>query len=223
MTTVEQYMRALFARLELKTTPQIGRFLGFHSIVPPIVFGALFVVVASFALQMNPNYIFTILTIFFSAILALMSALYLQARSSKRATEAHLVERLEGIDKQFGILTNQLSILSTQVSPLWARVQSQIASELHHPHPRYAEMDKLLEKLEAKPDELDDVERARLKTLLLERSIDMHEDITDSQRSSAKLMIGVMDKVLIEKANPSEVTEVGLVGTKEILSAEGQK
>jgi hypothetical protein len=90
--------------------------------------------------------------------------------------------------------------LGTQVSPLWAQVQARIAKELHHPHLRYKEMDKLLEKLEAKPLTLADGERTRLKELLSIRAVDTHPDITPQQRSSAALMLGVMDKVLEETA-----------------------
>jgi len=86
--------------------------------------------------------------------------------------------------------------LETQVSPLWANVQTQIARDLHHPHPRYFEMDKLLEKLEALT--ITPQERARLKVLLQERSVDMHADITDSQRTKAELMLKVMDIVVLE-------------------------
>jgi len=97
--------------------------------------------------------------------------------------------RLNDFDK---IITR----LDTQVSPLWAQVQARISSDLHHPHPRYFEMDTLLEKLEAL--KISDTERDRLKVLLRERSVDMHEDISESQRQSAKIMSGVMDKVVLE-------------------------
>jgi hypothetical protein len=59
-------------------------------------------------------------------------------------------------------------------------------------------MDTLLEQLEALT--ISEVGRAQLKVLLAERSQDMHKDITDQQRSSAALMLGVMDKVLEETA-----------------------
>jgi hypothetical protein len=91
--------------------------------------------------------------------------------------------------------------LSVQVSPLWARMQSRIAAELHHPHPRYSEMDSLLEQLEALT--ITDEGRTRLKILLEIRSKDMHTDITPAQRSSAALMLGIMDKVLEESAAKS--------------------
>jgi hypothetical protein len=100
------------------------------------------------------------------------------------------------MNAQITTLRESVIELKTQVSPLWARVQSQISSDLHHPHPRYFEMDKLLEKLEAMT--ISDGERARLKVLLMERSTDMHEDITEDQRKKASLMIQVMDMVLLE-------------------------
>jgi hypothetical protein len=96
----------------------------------------------------------------------------------------------------------QIAELKVQISPLWARIQTQISADLHHPHPRYVEMDSLLEKLDALtilPEE-----RERLKVLLVERSNDFHTDITESQRQSAKMMIPLMDLVQIEarKAEP---------------------
>lgn len=104
----------------------------------------------------------------------------------------------------FGVATHrrirQLELekvrMDTQLSPLWANVQSRIADELHHPNPRYAEMDTLLEQLEALTITVDG--RTRLKKLLEERSKDMHQDITEGQRTSASLMILVMDKVVVE-------------------------
>src|ERR1700733_4419175 len=90
--------------------------------------------------------------------------------------------------------------LETQVKPLWARVQRQISKDLHHPDAKFHEMDTLLERLEdltILPEE-----RVRLKTLLIDRSVDMHPDVSDEQRKKAKLMIGVMELVVLEAAKP---------------------
>jgi hypothetical protein len=102
------------------------------------------------------------------------------------------------LNTQMTDLRLEVRELKTQVSPLWAKVQAQISSDLHHPHPRYLEMDKLLEKLESL--KITNLERVRLKVLLFERSTDMHEDITNDQREKALLMIKVMDMVLVEAA-----------------------
>ena len=90
----------------------------------------------------------------------------------------------------------EIATLKTQVSPLWAQVQARIAADLHHPHPRYFEMDGLLEKLEALT--ITSEERGRLKTLLTERSQDTHPDITEDQRKKAAFMVQVMDLVVVE-------------------------
>jgi hypothetical protein len=93
-------------------------------------------------------------------------------------------------------MREEIAILRTQVSPLWAQIQTRIAADLHHPHPRYFEMDKLLEKLESLT--ISPQERLRLEALLLERASDMHEDITEVQRKEAKLMSQVMHIVVLE-------------------------
>lgn len=95
--------------------------------------------------------------------------------------------------------------LDTQMSPLWATVQARISEDLHHPHPRYFEMDRLLEALENMTISVSG--RSRLKVLLHERSVDMHPDITEAQRRSAKAMIPVMDLVVIEAESESEGKE----------------
>jgi hypothetical protein len=101
--------------------------------------------------------------------------------------------RLSARMQAFEILISQLD---TKVSPLWARVQTVIATDLHHPHVQYAEMDSLLEELTNLT--ISPTGRERLKVLLLERSKDMDTEITQDQRDSAILMIHVMDKVVKE-------------------------
>jgi hypothetical protein len=103
------------------------------------------------------------------------------------------------LNTQIQNLRTEVAKLSVQVSPLWSRVQAQIASDLHHPHPRYLEMDGLLEKLEALTITTD--ERVRLKELLVERSVDEHADISEVQRKQARIMVDVMDVVLAEQRN----------------------
>jgi len=109
--------------------------------------------------------------------------------ASMLAAIARLYARIGEHDKQ-------LAEMSTKVSPLWATVQKVISDELHHPHAQYAEMDTLLERLDNLT--ITTEERDRLKILLMQRSVDMDSDITESQRKSAKMMIDVMDKVVQE-------------------------
>jgi hypothetical protein len=93
-------------------------------------------------------------------------------------------------------LSKDMREIKTKVEPFWAKVQQKMSADLHHPHPRYLEMDGLLEKLEALTITLG--ERGRLKILLMERSTDMHPDITADQRQTAATMIHVMDLVVTE-------------------------
>lgn len=111
---------------------------------------------------------------------------------------AFIVKQNRRMDEHDKLLT----ILNTQVSPMWATVQARMSADLHHPNQRYAEMDRLLEKLESLV--ISDLERQRLKELLLIRSVDMHEDITESQRKSALAMIPLMDLVVIEAKQQAE-------------------
>ena len=137
---------------------------------------------------MNPQ-LQALLMALVAAALGLAGGIFLQNRLSKAAAIRDLDLRLDAIEKD-------VARLGTQMSPLWARVQKQIAGELHHPHPRYKEMDTLLEELEALT--ISEAGRKRLKELLLLRSVDTHADITPEQRLSAKILISVMDKVLAE-------------------------
>jgi hypothetical protein len=98
-----------------------------------------------------------------------------------------------------------LAKLEVQVSPMWATVQARMSSDLHHPHPRYLEMDVLLEKLEALT--ITPAERDRLKELLVVRSVDIHKDITDSQRKSAVAMIPLMDLVVLEAEETKNIAK----------------
>jgi len=111
------------------------------------------------------------------------------------------IVRLNG---RIDALTVSTAKLETQISPFWASVQLQISKDLHHPNPRYHEMDDLLEKLEALT--ISPEERERLKALLVERSSDTHEDISEDQRKKASLMIPLMDMVT-EEAKQREVRE----------------
>jgi hypothetical protein len=98
-----------------------------------------------------------------------------------------------------------LAKLEVQVSPMWATVQARMSSDLHHPHPRYARMDSLLEKLGNLT--ITSEEREELKVLALARSVDMHEDITESQRMSALALIPLMDLVVLEAKETKNIAK----------------
>ena len=110
------------------------------------------------------------------------------------------------VNAQLKKQSEEITELKTKVSPLWAQIQSRIASDLHQPHPRYMEMDQLLEKLEALTITKD--ERARLGVLLQLRSQDMSGDVSEIQRHEANLMMQVMHIVVLEAK--------GIIGTAAI-------
>ena len=114
-----------------------------------------------------------------------------------------------------------MAVLLTQVSPLWAAVQSKIAKDLTHPHVQFKEMDELLRQLEAM--EITDDGRERLHELLRERSTSQDPEVSDEERNSARLMIGIMEKVVAEAADPSPITEVVTVGTSDRESGKKEK
>jgi hypothetical protein len=127
----------------------------------------------------------------FTVILGAVVAFFVRINARKQAELKQLREDIEELKRS-------MATVNTQMSPLWARVQAQIAQDLHHPNPRYAEMDALLEQLDSLKITTD--ERARLKILLVERSKDLHVDISQEQREKAAFMVTVMDMVLAEKA-----------------------
>jgi hypothetical protein len=127
----------------------------------------------------------------FTILLTAILAFLVRVNNQKKAELKELRDQVEE-------LRRAMATVNTQMSPLWARVQAQIATDLHHPNVRYAEMDGLLEKLDTLKITTD--ERLRLKVLLVERSKDIHEDISQEQREKAAFMVTVMDMVLAEKA-----------------------
>jgi len=102
------------------------------------------------------------------------------------------------------VLEQQIIIMQTQVSPLWASVQARISSDLHHPDPQFHEMDLLLEKLDNLT--INANERARLIILLGERAISTDPLVTQKQRDSASIMVIIMKKVVAEAKAMNEIT-----------------
>jgi hypothetical protein len=118
------------------------------------------------------------------------------------AVLAAILGTLGWMAQRVGKLITDVTTLQTQMSPFWASVERIVSKDLHHPNVRYAEMDTLLEKLEALTITLE--ERERLKILLVERSEDQHQDITEDQRKKASLMVPLMELVLEEAKDKKE-------------------
>jgi hypothetical protein len=114
---------------------------------------------------------------------------------SARLQEQHeeLVQRIDLFEKT---IIEQLAVLATKISPLWAAVQEKIARDLTHPSPQFQEMDQLLHELNTL--DITDEGRERLATLLDERIISTDPEVSEAERKSARLMKGVMAKVIDE-------------------------
>jgi hypothetical protein len=84
----------------------------------------------------------------------------------------------------------------------WARLQSELADTLHHPHPESQETDLLLEKLEKVTtfgvSTISVEDRSRLTALLRERMDDPAQ--TESERTRAELLLFAMRRVQQENA-----------------------
>jgi hypothetical protein len=98
------------------------------------------------------------------------------------------------------------ALIAKEVKPFWKRVQTAIGRDLHHPHPRYRESDALIEQLES--DTISSVGRARLEELLGALIVDIGDDVIEAQRSSARIMLLVMKKVVIEAETPPGTGDV---------------
>lgn len=83
---------------------------------------------------------------------------------------------------------------------LLARLMEGLVTELTHPHPRYAETDELLQEMMETPNRQSPENRAKLKTLLEARAVDMDPEITEAERKSANLMLSIMDFAVEDKS-----------------------
>jgi hypothetical protein len=98
--------------------------------------------------------------------------------------------------EQIATLQKQVTVLETQVKPLWDSTQSRLAKDLTHPSPQFKEADALLGKLQA--HEIEESERQRLLVLLAERARSTDPEVSPAEKESARIMPIVMKKALSE-------------------------
>lgn len=147
-----------------------------------------------------------IISVVLTVLLAVLGwAFVVWNQGAKRRTDL-----LERQNNRLDVIEKQLLTMDFKITPLWAKVQKSISEDLHQPHKKYAETDKYLEELEALT--ITEEGRVRLKELLLQRSLDMSEDVTESERKSAEIMSVVMDKALAEQEATVDLVKVELVG-----------
>lgn len=105
-----------------------------------------------------------------------------------------------GISNRVRQLELDVAISATKMTPLWARVQAELTSDLHHEDPKFKEADSLIEQLGALT--ITSTGRRRLKELLAQRVVD--PTVSDLESKKAKALIAVMDLVLIEAETTGE-------------------
>jgi hypothetical protein len=98
-------------------------------------------------------------------------------------------------------IQGRISILETQVTPLWAILQKEVADSLHHPHPESERMDYLLEKLEQLS--ITPEETAELKALARAKADDPNQSPIERER--AETLLFIMPKVVNEAARLSGI------------------
>lgn len=140
-----------------------------------------------------------------------------EAAARLEVEHKQLVTKFDTLDKMLAerltVIDSQMAMLMTQVSPLWAAVQSKIAKDLTHPHAQFQEMDELLRDLEAM--KLSTAGKARLLVLLEERIHSTDPLVTEQEKESARLLEGVMEKVLEEAEDDAPLVDLKVIGEKE--------
>ena len=140
-----------------------------------------------------------------------------EAAARLEVEHRQLVTRFETRDKvlddRLTVIDSQMQMLMTQVSPLWAAVQSKIAKDLTHPSPQFAEMDQLLKDLESL--KLTPGGKERLLVLLEERIHSSDPEVSEEEKKSASLLEGVMEKVLEDAKDDAPLVDLKVVGEKE--------
>lgn len=86
--------------------------------------------------------------------------------------------------------------LQTKITPFWGVVQAKIIKDLTHPSPQFHEMDSLMRELNDMTITAEG--RDRLDHLLDLRIVSNDPEVSTAEKESAKLMKGVMKKVLEE-------------------------
>jgi len=91
-------------------------------------------------------------------------------------------------------IQGRMSVVETQVTPLWAALQREVAATLHNPELKDKEADALIEDLEYK---MTPAKTARLRVLMLERAHDMTRN--SQERKRAELLLFIMGQIFKEK------------------------
>lgn len=134
-----------------------------------------------------------------TALVGLVVTGFWRARSrAEEARDRHIAA--------LAALELRMAVVETKGNAVWAGVQAKIIEDLTHPHPQFEEMDGLLKKLDV-PTTLTLPEKDRLLDLLEERIVSKDPAVSEDELASARLLRGVMEKVVIETAQAETAQE----------------
>ena len=134
-----------------------------------------------------------------TAILSFVAARYWHGRSALEAETAARESDNRERDAKIAELNLRLSVVTAAVVPISEAFKAVLIKELTHYHT--PELDKLLAKI-GPPQTLTDIEVIRLERLLDERSRDMADSITDSERDAATMLPMVIKRAKAEAIEP---------------------
>lgn len=135
---------------------------------------------------------------FLSAGLAFAAAAYWFKRNVAQRDAERLATEADQLRTRVSELEMQLGSVRQTILPLSAVFQAALIKELTHYHTPV--LDKLLEKVGDPSYALTDHEDEELRVALIERTKDMGDEITDSERDAAHILPIVIKRVKAEAA-----------------------
>lgn len=134
--------------------------------------------------------------IIFGALMSFVAAVYWWKRNTAVRLAAAIAEDHQLVLGRLQDLETKLALVNQAVVPISTAFQAILIKELTHFHT--PEMDALMVKI-GPPNTLTEEDAARLAVLLKERTEDMGDEITASERGAASILPEVMKRAIIEQ------------------------
>lgn len=107
-----------------------------------------------------------------------------------------LIQEIKELHVELQTLKEHYIEIKAQVVPMWTAVQARLIKDLTHPHPQFKKPDALLAKLLNL--EITESERDQLNVMMDERIVSDDPEVSDDEKSSARILKDVMQKVVNE-------------------------
>jgi len=134
--------------------------------------------------------------VLFGAAIGFIATWYWKRKERVQKQEDDAKRDRRADDTRISDLEKRVAELSAQVSPFWSAIQAKIIKDLTHPSPQFAPMDRLLAKLLSL--QITPLEHRVLDRLIEERIVSTDPEITEEEKSSAKILKLVIPKVIAE-------------------------